>query len=467
MEFKTPPFQHQLDLFNRIKDTDYFAILWEMGTGKTKLAIDLLRYKCMTKKKFLRILIIAPNEALINWHLELEKHSNLAPRAVVLQGTKAQRIAKLKNKDYNVFIINYEGLLVLHDELLHAELNVLIADESQLIKNHKAKRTKVALALSKQAQFKYILSGTPILNSGVDIFAQYYFLDSGLTFGKNFYAFRNTYFEDKNKGWRDGYPNYTIKPNVDRILNARILKIADIKKKHECLTLPPRIYNSYFPPMGDDQFKAYVEMREEFITFLNGIEGDMSVSTAANALTKIIRLQQISSGFLKDTHGREVRFKSIPKLDLVSNLVEELAPRHKIIIWAVFVDNIKMLFDAMKPYNPALIYGGNVKDRQAQIIKFETDATCRVMVANPKSAGRALNFVAASYAIYYSQNFSLEHREQSEARCHRSGSEIHEKITYIDVIHPKSVDEIVVKSLKDKIKLSSSLLQISKEIAKQ
>ena len=89
------------------------------------------------------------------------------------------------------------------------------------------------------------------------------------------------------------------------------------------------------------------------------------------------------------------------------------------------------------------------------------------MVANPKSAGRALNFVAASYAIYYSQNFSLEHREQSEARCHRSGSEIHEKITYIDVIHPKSVDEIVVKSLKDKIKLSSSLLQISKEIAKQ
>jgi len=455
----TEPYKHQAEALELYKDRDSLALFWEMGTGKTKATIDLMRYKSYGLGHPCRALVVAPNIALQNWVNEIEMHSKL--KGIVLQGTKAKRLRNLANEDFSIKVINYEGLKTIQKELSATPFDCLVIDESQRVKNSKAIRTRILTHMSKKIDIRYLLSGTPVLNNSLDIFSQYLILDRGEIFGSSFYAFRNKYFEDKNAGragTRYYFPNFAPKPDTTKLLNKLIMQKADRRKKEECLDLPPKVYQTLQIPMEPEQQKAYNEMKKELITFFQE-----HPVTASTAVVKLVRLNQIASGYVGSENAGEIAFKRNPKIEALKEILADIAQDHKVIIWAIFRNNIKALEKALQEYNPSVIYG-DTKDKVAEQDKFRKDPTCRICIANPQSAGLAINLVEADYTIYFSHSFNLEHRLQSEDRNHRGGSEIHEKITYIDLVSAGSVDEVILKALKSKENLAKTIIERLPEI---
>ena len=236
MEFKTTPFRHQLQEFEKYKDKNFVALFHEMGTGKTKLVIDILRYKCYNHGKALKTLIICPKIAIHNWKEEIELHSSLSKYTELLIGTKQKKIEKLNTKGKTIFIVNFESVKSIYNNLL-LEWDCIIVDESQRIKNPRAICTKAILSLSKIPKYRYILSGTPILNNPIDIFTQAKFLDNGYTFGRSFSVFKTQYFEDKNAWMKVSsskslkyFPKLELKLDKMEEFRSKILSFSSIIK---------------------------------------------------------------------------------------------------------------------------------------------------------------------------------------------------------------------------------------------
>lgn len=456
--FITKPFKHQEELFYKIKDLPYFALLHDMGTGKSKLLIDLMRYHLNTDSK---VLIVCPNSVTHNWRKEIKIHARpeLYSKSVVLEGDKESRISLLK-LPYNVFIINFEGLKVLEKELLDVPWHIVIIDEAQRIKSHKAQQTKIAIKIGDRSKIKYIATGTPILNSMLDIFCLYRFLDGGLLFGPNFFSFRNRYFKDINAGWKAKkgyYPKWVPADGLEDEIHGLIYTCSDRKLKSECLDLPPQVFEALPVPMTKEQEKAYAEMTKELIVFLDSGEA----AVAQTALVKILRLSQITSGFLTTDTGSIIDIPS-NKMKALTETIESIQPA-KVIVWAHYRHDIERIFETLKEYNPVMIYGGS-DERQAKIDRFQNDPNCKVFIGQPHSCGLGVTLTAASYCIYYSLSYSLEDRLQSLARCHRAGSEIHEKITVIDLVCPGTIDEVILSALNSKEDLSRNVIDLIKAV---
>ncbi len=468
MNFKTKPRNHQLEAFSALKDLNCKGIFYDMGTGKTKISLDILRYKCYQQNEVLLTLIVAPKVSLENtWIPEIEKHTSLISYAEVLTGTSAVRRQKLKLRNKRIFIINYEGIATVLPTLLKMKWGMIIADESQRIGNHKSQRTKNMLLLSKIAKARFILTGTPILRSPMKIFSQALFTDHGKAFGTNFFAFRNYFFEDENISKarfipREKYfPKYVLRKDRKAEYEARLSEFAIIKTKDECLDLPPKVFQRLDIEMGAEQLVVYKKMEKDLIALWESGEA----MVAANAAVATIRLRQITSGFvvIDGPENKTIRFKQQPKLKALKTLLEDITPTAKVIVWACFRPDLLLLVETFKQYNPAQIFGG-IKNTRAEQDKFNNDPSCRILIGNPQSAGVSLNLIAASYGVFYSQDFDPDNRIQGEDRCHRDGSQIHKNITYIDLICKNSVDEVVAESQKNKEDLSNNIIEVAKRL---
>jgi SNF2 family DNA or RNA helicase len=180
----------------------------EVGTGKTATTIHVLRKLYNDSKRIRRTLIFCPPVVVKNWKREAEKYSKIPQDRILLMHESG--VKRLKNfqkmreqwNDNFIAVTNYHALQMkdLYDELLDWGPEILVCDESHRLKNPTAVWTKKMIPLSDKAQHKFLLTGTPVLNSPMDLFAPFRILDGGQTFGKNFFAFRNTFFYDKNAG---------------------------------------------------------------------------------------------------------------------------------------------------------------------------------------------------------------------------------------------------------------------------
>jgi len=480
MRFKVPLWAHQQKTLDIAKIQPEYALLFDMGTGKTALTVNILRHKYYTHKKVLRTLILCPIVVCRQWHQEFTRHSNVGHRCAVLTGTAKQRVERFKQVHglYGgqfIAIINYEGLGIkkMFELIDYWRPEAIVCDESQRIKNPKAKRTAAAIALGDKALYRYILTGTPILNTPMDVFAQYRFLDKGQTFGQNFYQFRARYFYDKNAGMpkHKYFPDWRPHPDTEDIFNRKIYKKATRVLKAECLDLPPLVKQKVEVALSAEQNRVYSDMHRAFISYIND-----SACVAELAVTKALRLQQIISGFakldepevvdklgirLKTSDTKTHRFKDVPRLKALSEVVDGLPDKAKFIVWACFRENYRMIQEAIGKLgigSVSLVGGISEGERTAAIDAFQSDDTVRCMIANQGAGGVGVNLTAASYAIYYSRSFNLEHDLQSEARCYRGGSEVHEKITRIDIVAPGTIDEAILKALESKYNQAEAIL---------
>ncbi len=466
IKFARPLRKHQADALDRFAYQPEAALFWEMGTGKSTEAIALLRAKYNMAKAIKPTLIVSPVATLGNWinEFKINAPEKVVDACQIVYGPGVKRVRQLAAPGKKIFITNPEtfNMPKVMCEMRAAEFECVIVDEADGFKNPKSKRLAGLLAVTDRAEFRCILTGTPILNSYLDLWALYRILDKGATFGTNFFWFREKYFRDENAAWKGKptyFPHYVPKPHIAEEVASLMAAKSSRLKKTDCLDLPPLVKMVEHVELGEAQEKAYREMEDELIT-----EVDSGTCVAANALTRVLRMLQILSGFVQvETDTQEkfaVTLKENPRLARLKSLLEELTPQHKVIVWCVFEENyrsIRKLCDFMCVEYSELT--GATKDRQAEIDRFNDSPTCRVMISNPKAGGIGVNLCSSTYSIYFSRTYSLRDRLQSEARNHRGGSEIHEKITLIDLVSPETIDEDVLNSLERKENFAELVLE--------
>lgn len=458
--------QHQKTAIERAKDAPEFGLFFSMGCGKTRTAIELLRHKYNQADKICRTIILCPLIICENWQIEILKFSKIPEKEICLiKGIKKERIKRFKESGANIFILNYESLLneELYQNILKWRPEILICDESHRLKNITAKRTKRAILLSDLTHTRYLLTGTPVLNGPSDLFAQYRLLDGGKTFGKNFYAFRGQYFYDKNYGMpaQKHYPDWRVKPGAFEKINSLIYKKAMRITKEDALDLPELVRQTIYVDMSPEQEKLYEQMKKDFVAFVKNM-GKMEASVATLAIVKALRLLQIASGFVKTEEGNEITLKDTPKISALKELLEEITTNDKVLVWAAFKNNYAQIRKVCEELGlPYVEVHGEIppKEKYEAVYRFQNDRNIKVFIGNQLSGGIGLNLVEASYSIFFSRNFSLEADLQAESRNHRGGSEIHPKITRIDLITKNTIEELVAKSLASKQEIGEKLLR--------
>ena len=457
--YKTKPFKHQRQSLIEGAKPYNFAYFMEMGTGKTKVAIDNAAY-LFQEQKIDFVFVIAPNSVYQNWKKEIDFHCPEKTNIYIWKVTK-DKTFKLDPKKLTFILMNVEALShasgkkwLEYKLLKHGSRSMVILDESTSIKNLKASRTKAIVKLGKLAKYKRILTGSPITKSPLDLFSQCAFLDKKLLGYENYTVFKSRYavmYSIERGGYNIQIPKYYI--NLEE-LEFKLKSFSYRVRKKDCLDLPPKQYVQRMIELPEEQRRAYEKLKATALILLKDDEVSYN-----NKLTELLKLQQVANGFVKTNDGKIVNFKSNAKLKELMSILEE--SEDKCIIWANYVHNIEMikkkLGEVYGTDSVVSIYGKDSVDlRNKAVETFQSDDRCRFLVGNPTVGGYGLTLTAAKYVIYFSNSYNLEVRWQSEDRAHRYGQT--SQVTYIDLIATDTIDEMVLHNLENKIELSAKTL---------
>jgi len=465
-KFKTKPYEHQLTALKKSWNKENFAYFMEMGTGKTKVLIDNIAM-LYDKGKIDGALIIAPKGVVKTWYeQELPTHlpDHIENVTVLWQAniTKGQQ-EKLESlfeieSAIHILIMNVEALstekgVKFASKFINSHKAMMAIDESTTIKTPTARRTKNIIGIGKHAKYKRIMTGSPITKNPLDLYTQCEFLDPWLLDFSSYYAFRNRYAEMKTMHLRGRSIQVVEKfQNLDE-LSDTVKQFSYRVLKEDCLDLPPKNFIKRHITLTPAQKKVYEQMKKAAMAVLNG-----KVSTTMTVLTQLMRLHQITCGHFTADDGSEQNVESNRMKELMSILEET---EGKAIIWANYQKDIKGIIEEItKKYGPESVvdyYGLTPQeDRQDNIRKFQNDPECRFLVGTPQTGGYGITLTQANTVVYYSNGYDLEKRLQSEDRAHRIGQK--KNVTYIDIIAEDTVDEKIVKALRDKINIASEVL---------
>ena len=460
--YKTKPYEHQRNALNQSAEKIQWAYFMEMGTGKTKVTIDNIAYSYL-KKEIQSVLVIAPKSVYTVWETEIETHipNEINYKIYKWNIDKPKEYDNLNKFEHlRIFLINVEALSTKRgfngcvDYLTKNKKNFVVLDESTTIKNRSAKRTKNILGLRKLSHIRRILTGSPITKSPLDLFTQCQFLSPELLGFSSYLAFRNRYAEMTDipvgSGRFISVPKYYKRLEE---LEVKLQMFSTRIRKDQCLDLKPKIRQKRYIELEGEGRKIYDRLRTTALAIVE----DSTVSFS-NKLTEIIKLHQVCNGFTKDDDGRMLRLHD-QKVKALHEVIEETDG--KVIIWANYLWNIHEIIHSLKSKygeeSVVSIFGEiNVEDRKKAVERIQKDPTCRFMVGNPTTGGFGLTLTACNTVIYFSNNYNLEVRMQSEDRAHRMGQK--GSVVYIDIVAKNTLDEAIMKSLVNKGQIAAKTL---------
>ncbi len=352
-------------------------------------------------------------------------------------------------------------------KLINAFPTMICIDESSKIKSPGAKRTKTLTTLAKRAAFRRIMTGTLITNGPMDAFAQMNFLGSQYLGYDNFYSYKHRYAEwtkrrvrhPSKPGQMLEFEEFAAFKNLNE-LTEKIEAVSFRVTKDDCLDLPDKVFERRLVPVSKEQAKLYTDIKAKSYYELTQGE-EVSV---ANVLTKLLRLQQVLGGFIPEKEYGEA--SPIPgvnhRLVAIADVVEEALPDGKVIIWARFRAELAAITDMLREVygrDSVVDYHGGVDnhDREVHVDRFQNDDKCLFFVGQQHSGGYGLTLTAAKTVIYYSNDFSLEARLQSEDRAHRIGQT--DKVTYVDLEAEQTIDTKIITALRSKKNISDVILR--------
>jgi SNF2 family DNA or RNA helicase len=356
-----------------------------------------------------------------------------------------------------VLAMTYDALLTergykLAEQYLRKSPALLVADESARIKNPKAKRTKTLLKLEKLAEYRRILTGTPITNSPLDLYSQIQFLDPSYWASNgyaSYWAFRAHFSVLKtiSMGPNRSFQKIVGYQNLEE-LTRLVGPITHRVTKDQVLDLPEKLYTVRSFDMSEKQRELYDKLRKEFL-----IELGEHLITAPLALVRLLRLQQITSGYLGH-EGKIFAMDSHPRIELLKELTEDMG--EQCIIWARFTESVDQIMKALG--DRAVRYDGESSlDERSGAIEAFRGSKAQFFVSKPSCGGEGLNLTCAKAMIYYENDFDLAHRLQSEARAHRIGQT--SSLQVIDIVARNTIDEKIAKALKDKQVLAELVMK--------
>jgi len=466
-KFKTKPYAHQITALEKSWNKIAYGYFMEMGTGKSKVLVDNIAM-LYDAGKINGALIIAPKGVYRNWYSsEIPTHlaSHIQHKMVLWTAstskTKDKEYQQLFKSDYDlhILVMNVEAFstkkgIDFASKFLRTHKTIMAVDESTTIKTPSAKRTKAIVDLGTKAHYRRILTGSPVTKSPLDLYTQCAFLHEDLLGFSSFYAFRNRYAHmiDRNFGGRrvQIVGSYQRLDELADILNKFSYRVL----KEDCLDLPEKIYIKREIELTDEQEKAYATMKSAALASIKG-----KLATAPHVLTQMMRLHQITCGHLKTDEGDITELKS-NRLNELMDVLEEV--EGKAIIWANYIYDIEhIVTEIKKKYGDDSVvqyYGAIASDqRQTNIEKFQDPkSNYRFFVGNPQTGGYGITLTCANTVIYYSNGYDLEKRLQSEDRAHRIGQK--KSVTYVDLIAAKTIDEKIVKALRSKINIASTIM---------
>jgi SNF2 family DNA or RNA helicase len=460
--YKTKPYEHQRNALNESAEKVQWAYFMEMGTGKTKVTIDNMSY-LFFQRKITAALVIAPKSVYTIWETEINTHMPDVLKKSIFKWNidKPKDYYKLNEFQHlRIFLINVEALSTKRgfeacvNYLTKNKLNFVVLDESTTIKNKSAKRTKNILGLRKLTHIRRILTGSPITKSPLDLFTQCQFLSPELLGFSSYLAFRNRYAEMTDipvgSGRFISVPKYYKRLEE---LEERLKQFATRIRKDQCLDLKPKVRSKRYIELEGESKKIYDRLRTSALAIVE----DSTISFS-NKLTEIIKLHQVCNGFTKDDDGRMLPLHD-QKIKALHEIIEE--SDGKIIIWANYLWNIHEIIHSLKVKygedSVVSIFGEvDVKDRKKAVESFQNDSNVRFFVGNPTTGGFGLTLTACNTVVYYSNNYNLEVRMQSEDRAHRMGQK--GTVVYVDIVAKNTLDEAILKSLINKGQIAAKTL---------
>ena len=459
-----PPYPYQMETIIFGIRNKCCGLLLDMGLGKTRCAIDIARFR-IQNEDVKKVLVITPTSILHNWKKEVYKFSEY--KAIVLHSqnrqTRLYYIDQFKDSEYKFGIINYEALAPFIHNLLSIDIGMLIFDESaRYIKNPSALRTKASITISDKVKSNLILTGTPIANKPLDIWSQFRIMDGGETFGKSFYTFRRYYFY-KIKFKK--FTKYTLrkksyKPITDGIYNTCIV----FNKQDVLPDLPAKIYHKIILPLSDSISIIYNKLVDQIVSQI-AVDDGVARITIASIFTQLLRLQTITSGFIKDDDGDIRSLKYNPKLTALTEEIESIVDADEsVVVWVKFLHSITMIEKRLKLLGISCItMSGQDDDKYSKWNTYQKDESVKVFIGQIESGGIGIELFKldsnseTQHMIFYENVFSLDTRQQAEDRIHRIGQR--SICRYVDIIIENTVDEKILNSFMNKKKIADSIMK--------
>jgi len=454
MNLKTTLYDFQQRAVDKVSSLRVCGLFMEMGTGKTRVAIELAHLR---RERINNVIWFCPVSLKETVRYEIQKHTDAPDDAIFIFDDRTT----MRNLSREAFwyIVGIESMsasnrLALTANDVIGQDSFVIVDESSYIKGHNARRTKRITYMAQRARYRAILTGTPMSQGVVDLYAQMRFLSPKILGYNSFYSFAHNHLEYSEK-----YPGLIIRAHNTGWLAAKIEPYVYQVTKAECLDLPFKLYDTRYFSMGDEQREAYERAKWELLMDMPG--GDLDsyvIFRLFNALQQItcgFWNRRLDSPFARRQKAVVPRFEFLEfdhdRLEMLLATTSSIPLGEKAIIWSKYRHSIDQIVEMLSnEYGPEAVsqfHGGlDEQERNAEIGKFRDAA--RFLVATQASGGHGLTLNEAHYIIFYSNGFKYSERLQAEDRCHRIGQE--QPVTYIDIICRDSIDTRISRALQDK-----------------
>lgn len=437
---------HQGDAVAKVLPSRVSGLFMEMGTGKTRTAIELARIRA---HRIDRVVWVCPVSLKETIYQEIKKHTNCHDVYVFDDKTRPGRLP-----DARWYVVGIESLsssnrvtLAMREAI--TDRTMVVMDESSYIKGHNSRRTKRLTLLAEKARYRMILTGTPLSQGVVDLYAQARFLSPKILGYRSFYTFAHNHLE-----YSDRYPGVIVRAHNVPYLASKLAPYVYQVTKSECLDLPDKLYETRYVPLTGEQRRIYEQAKEEILLDLDP-DGFDSVTI----FRLFTALQSIVCGFwhrlLSDPRKpkeKKTEFLTIShnRLDALLDLVRDL-PEEKVIIWAKFRYCADQIVEGLtQEYGSdaiAQFHGGlSERLRASELARFRAGA--RYLVATQSSGGHGLTLTEAAHAIFYADGFKFSERLQAEDRCHRIGQD--RKVLYVSLHAAGTIDDRITTSLGEK-----------------
>lgn len=473
--FATDPLQHQEDYWKANRDKETFACFWEQGLGKTKAALDEALW-LYAQGEIDALVVLAPNGVHRNWLSdEAPKHIHESVKwsgcCYLSAKAKTQKFKRhfqnvLDYRGLAILVISYDAIMTkLGGEMAKAFLTkrtcFYVADESPRIKNPRAKRTKRVLSSSPYAPYRRILSGTPVSNGPFDVYTQMKFLDRDFwkkggfpdysSFKHCFGVFREIEVANSRRSVQI-VVRYKQLPLLFGLLKPHCSRL----KKDDVLDLPDKVFTKRYYSLTPAQTRLYDQIEQEGVFQMGDALHDASL-----AIVRMMRQYQVCCGYLpQDVENTKESLTPIseenPRLDCLFDTLEDFPGKR--IVWAKWTEDVDLIMERAKQKKiPAVRYDGEVSEEgRVASLNAIRQGDAELIVAKQSVMGEGQTIVEAKTSLYYSNDWALDKRLQSEDRNHRIGQD--DKVNYVDIVADNTLDMKIVDALQRKYGIASAVL---------
>lgn len=447
---KYNPHDYQKYSIDFIENNPISALLLSCGLGKTSITLTAINDLMFDSFDVSKVLVICPIRVANTWVQECKKWEHLNDlRISVAVGSEMERLRALRAKA-DIYVINRENVQwLIESSGIPFNYQMVVIDEMSSFKNGKSKRCKALLQVRSKIDRIVGLTATPTSNGLMDLWSQYRILDGGKRLGRFITEYRNRYFMPDKRNGVIIY-SYKLLPFAEEAIYEKISDITISMKAKDHLKMPELISSEYKVYMNDTEKAQYELLKHDLVVNLD--EDDI---TAVNAAVLSNKLCQMANGSIY-TDKKIIQNIHDRKLDALEDIVEQMNGKNFLLVYW-FKHDLERI---VKRLNEIGISYSKI-DTPESIEKWNK-GKIQVGLIHPASAGHGINLQqGGSTIVFFSLTWSLELYEQVIGRIYRQG-QISDTVVVQHIITDGTIDEDILRALKDKDETQSSLIKAVK-----